>query len=86
MFASSRPAAPLRVYFVFYTNSVEEQRYLTTLRKEKKAFEVLIRQKASMVIPEERQGNTDAAVELLREKVCTGHFMRTKLRIVYYVI
>lgn len=26
---------PLRVYFLVYDNSVEEQRYLTSLRKEK---------------------------------------------------
>ncbi len=29
-----------------YTGSTEEQRYLTTLRKEKEAFEYLIREKA----------------------------------------
>nr|KAG5698301.1 hypothetical protein BaRGS_017003 [Batillaria attramentaria] len=36
----------LRVYFLLYTGSVEEQRYLTTLRREKEAFEYLIREKA----------------------------------------
>jgi len=29
-----------------YENSVEEQRYLSSLRKEKEAFEMLIREKA----------------------------------------
>lgn len=34
--------------------SVEEQGYLTTLKREKKAFESLIKEKGSMVIPEDR--------------------------------
>jgi len=33
-----------------YKGSVEEQRYLTTLRAEKEAFEYLIRQKAVSVV------------------------------------
>ncbi|CAJ0963424.1 unnamed protein product [Ranitomeya imitator] len=33
----------LRVYFLIYGGSTEEQRYLTSLRKEKEAFEQLIR-------------------------------------------
>ena len=37
---------PLRVYFLMYMGSTEEQRYLTALRKEKVAFEYLIREKA----------------------------------------
>ena len=37
---------PLRVYFLMYTNSCEEQRYLTSIRSEKEAFEILIKEKA----------------------------------------
>ncbi len=37
---------PLRVYFFMYSNSVEEQRYLTSIRREKEAFEILIKEKA----------------------------------------
>ena len=37
-----------------YDKSVEEQAYLTTLRKEKEAFEALIKEKAVMVVPEYR--------------------------------
>lgn len=39
----SRPGKPLRVYFLIYGGSTEEQKYLTALSKEKKAFEHLIR-------------------------------------------
>jgi len=46
IFKASHPDHPLRVYFLMYKGSVEEQRYLTTLRAEKQAFEYLIRQKA----------------------------------------
>ena len=46
IFKASHPDHPLRVYFLMYKGSVEEQRYLTTLRAEKEAFEYLIRQKA----------------------------------------
>eukprot|EP00111_Clytia_hemisphaerica_P023677 TCONS_00069779-protein len=67
VFKASRPGIPLRVYFLFYSSSIEEQRYLTSLRQEKDAFELLIRQKADMVIPEERQAKTQAAKSSLRD-------------------
>ena len=38
-----------------HRGSVEEQAYLTTLRREKKAFECLIKEKATMVVPEDRE-------------------------------
>jgi len=37
------PLQTCRVYFLIYGGSTEEQRYLTALRKEKEAFEKLIR-------------------------------------------
>ena len=46
----------MKVTFLMYDKSVEEQAYLTTLRKEKEAFEALIREKAVMVVPEYRDG------------------------------
>lgn len=36
----------LKVYFLAYTESVEEQSYLTSLRREKQAFEHLIETKS----------------------------------------
>ncbi|XP_006004177.1 DNA repair endonuclease XPF [Latimeria chalumnae] len=67
IYKASRPGKPLRVYFLIYGGSTEEQRYLTTLRKEKEAFEHLIREKASMVIPEEREGRDDTNLNLVRD-------------------
>ncbi|XP_039630424.1 DNA repair endonuclease XPF [Polypterus senegalus] len=67
VYKANRPGKPLRVYFLIYGGSTEEQRYLTTLRREKEAFEHLIREKASMVVPEEREGRGDTNLDLLRD-------------------
>ncbi|XP_061455249.1 DNA repair endonuclease XPF [Rhineura floridana] len=67
IYKASRPGRPLRVYFLIYGGSTEEQRYLTALRKEKEAFEKLIREKAGMVIPEEREGRDETNLDLVRD-------------------
>ncbi|KAM6250071.1 DNA repair endonuclease XPF [Porphyrio hochstetteri] len=67
IYKASRPGKPVRVYFLIYGGSTEEQRYLTALRKEKEAFEKLIREKASMVIPEEREGRDETNLDLVRD-------------------
>ncbi|XP_060028920.1 DNA repair endonuclease XPF isoform X2 [Erinaceus europaeus] len=66
IYRASRPGKPLRVYFLIYGGSTEEQRYLTALRKEKEAFEKLIREKATMVVPEEREGRDETNLDLVR--------------------
>lgn len=43
IYKACRPGKTLRVYFLIYGGSTEEQKYLTALSKEKKAFEHLIR-------------------------------------------
>ncbi|XP_048871066.1 DNA repair endonuclease XPF isoform X2 [Brienomyrus brachyistius] len=68
IYKASRPGRAMRVYFLIYGGSTEEQRYLTALRKEKEAFEHLIREKASMVVPEEREGRGDTNLDLLRSQ------------------
>ncbi|KAJ2336317.1 DNA repair protein RAD16 [Coemansia sp. RSA 2681] len=40
-----------QVYFMVYDNSIEEQRYLSAIRRERESFETLIRQNATLVIP-----------------------------------
>nr|CAG4636872.1 EOG090X03DI [Ceriodaphnia reticulata] len=57
----------VRVYFLIYDASAEEQSYLTSLRREKEAFELLIREKATMVIPEDREGRTDDHPDFVRD-------------------
>uniref|UniRef100_A0A667IH43 DNA repair endonuclease XPF n=1 Tax=Lynx canadensis TaxID=61383 RepID=A0A667IH43_LYNCA len=72
IYRASRPGKPLRVYFLIYGGSTEEQRYLTALRKEKEAFEKLIREKASMVVPEGREGRDEGNLDLVRGSASTG--------------
>ena len=36
----------MRIYFLMYKNSYEEQKYLTSIRSEKESFEILIKEKA----------------------------------------
>ncbi|XDV44602.1 hypothetical protein PO909_012857 [Leuciscus waleckii] len=68
IYKACRPGKPLRVYFLIYGGSTEEQRYLTVLSKEKQAFEHLIREKASMVVPEEREGRENTNLDLVRSQ------------------
>lgn len=48
----------LKVFFLIHPNTVEEQAYLTSLRREKQAFELLIETKRTMVIPEYQDGKS----------------------------
>ena len=50
VYRSSNPYRQVRVYFMYYGLSVEEQRYLAAVRKEKDSFTRLIREKASLPI------------------------------------
>ncbi|CAN7939277.1 unnamed protein product, partial [Ixodes hexagonus] len=65
MYQATRAKEVLRVYFLMYEDSVDEQRYLTALRREKDAFEFLIREKNVMVIPEEQDGKGDYHPDLV---------------------
>lgn len=57
----------LKVYFLVYSGSSEEQCYLTSLRREKEAFEFLIKEKASLVLPEGIDGKSGDHPDLVRE-------------------
>ncbi|TVY60765.1 DNA repair protein rad16 [Lachnellula suecica] len=50
VYRSSHNDRNVRVYFLYYGNSVEEQRYLSSVRREKDAFTKLIKEKGSMAI------------------------------------
>lgn len=65
MYQATRAKEVLRVYFLMYEDSVDEQRYLTALRKEKDAFEFLIKEKNVMVIPDEQDGKGDYHPDLV---------------------
>lgn len=42
--------SPARTYFMYYSDSIEEQRHLTSIRKEKEAFTKLIREKSTLAV------------------------------------
>ncbi|KAG6021086.1 hypothetical protein E4U19_005974 [Claviceps sp. Clav32 group G5] len=48
VYRSSHNDRNVRVYFMYYGGSVEEQRYLSNVRREKDAFTKLIKERASM--------------------------------------
>lgn len=56
----------IKVYFLVYTGSAEEQCFLTSLRREKEAFEFLIKEKAGLVLPEGIDGKTGDHPDLVR--------------------
>ena len=66
VFQAMNPGFKIKVYFMMYSKSVEEQAYLSSLRQEKEAFEKLINEKTTMVIPEDREGKTDTNLDLIR--------------------
>ncbi|RMJ22387.1 hypothetical protein PHISP_06751 [Aspergillus sp. HF37] len=50
IYRSSHIGRNVRVYFVYYGGSVEEQRYLSSVRREKDSFTKLIKEKGNMAI------------------------------------
>lgn len=57
----------IRVYFLVYKGTTEEQVYLTNVKREKDAFEYLIKEKSSMVIPEYNDGKSEDHPDLSRD-------------------
>ncbi|KAF2135424.1 uncharacterized protein K452DRAFT_323063 [Aplosporella prunicola CBS 121167] len=50
VYRSSHTDRNVRVYFMYYGGSVEEQRYLSAVRREKDAFTKLIRERGNMAV------------------------------------
>lgn len=50
VYRSSHTSGQVRVYFMYYGASVEEQRYLSTVRREKDSFTKLIRERGNMAM------------------------------------
>jgi len=59
---ASRPGAPMRVYFLVHDTSLEEQRYLSSVRYETEAFDALVRAKQHMAMPAEQEGRVNGGV------------------------
>lgn len=68
VYRSSHRERKVRVYFMYYGGSVEEQRYLASVRREKDAFTKLIKERASMslVMTTDPHGAEDPQEAFLR--------------------
>ncbi|KAF2753550.1 DNA repair endonuclease XPF [Pseudovirgaria hyperparasitica] len=66
VYRSSHSDRSVRVYFMYYGNSVEEQRYLSAVRKEKDAFTKLIRERGTMALTLDSNSITDPQEQFLR--------------------
>lgn len=51
VYKAENPSIKVKVYFLFYEDSTEVQKFEASIRRENSAFESLIRQKSIMVIP-----------------------------------
>ena len=66
VYRSSHSNRTVRVYFMYYGKSVEEQRYYSAVRREKDAFTKLIRERGSMALTLNDAGNIDPQEAFLR--------------------
>ncbi|KAI0029603.1 hypothetical protein K488DRAFT_56035 [Vararia minispora EC-137] len=77
VYKSSNAGLPVRVYFMLYSSSSEEHKYLAGIRKEKDAFEKLIKERGSMLMPiyEDRHaehGPSDALIKTISTRIAGG--------------
>ncbi|KZT25479.1 hypothetical protein NEOLEDRAFT_1178275 [Neolentinus lepideus HHB14362 ss-1] len=75
VYRSSSPGLGVRVYFMVYRDSSEEHKYLLGLRREKDAFERLIKERGSMLMPileERRPGTNDAMIKTISSRIAGG--------------
>ncbi|KAF9441286.1 hypothetical protein P691DRAFT_684433 [Macrolepiota fuliginosa MF-IS2] len=72
VYRSSHPGLAVRVYHMVYADSCEEHRYLAAIRKEKEAFERLVRERGSMLLTiEERREPGSASGENMIKTIST---------------
>ncbi|XP_034943246.1 DNA repair endonuclease XPF isoform X2 [Chelonus insularis] len=69
VYQNNNPSILLKIFFLIYGGSVEEQGYLTSLRREKEAFEKLIHTKATMVVPTDQDGKMEGSATIEEETV-----------------
>ena len=60
VYQAQHPEVTVKVYFMVYDTSLEEQKYLGSIKRESAAFENLIRTKQHMAVPAEQEGWTDS--------------------------
>jgi DNA excision repair protein ERCC-4 len=68
IFKARHKGQPLRVYLTVYKNSIEEQKFKSAVKKEQEAFEKLIKDKATMVVPVGQDGKSEMSPAIPRNK------------------
>ncbi|KAH9487436.1 DNA repair protein rad16 [Psilocybe cubensis] len=75
VYKSSNPGLAVRVYHMVYANSSEEHKYLAGIRREKDAFERLIKERGSMLITlveDRRSDNSDSMIKTISSRLAGG--------------
>ncbi|KAI0797280.1 hypothetical protein BC629DRAFT_1581635 [Irpex lacteus] len=75
VYKKSNPGLGVRVYLLIYNMSCEEAKYLAGVRREKDAFERLIKERGSMLMPilEERRSDAgDAVIKTISSRIAGG--------------
>ncbi|KAI0691074.1 hypothetical protein BC835DRAFT_1433046 [Cytidiella melzeri] len=76
VYKKSNPGLGVRVYLMIYNTSCEEAKYLAGVRREKDAFERLIKERGSMLMPildERHPGSTgDAIIKTISSRLAGG--------------
>ncbi|ELU38846.1 DNA repair protein RAD1, putative [Rhizoctonia solani AG-1 IA] len=76
VYRSASPGLAVRVYFMTYSKTVEEHKFLAGQRREKDAFEALIKEKGSMVltIEDPRRGYdpNDSVIRTISSRIAGG--------------
>ncbi|KAJ5110135.1 DNA repair protein [Penicillium argentinense] len=71
VYRSSHSGRNVRVYFIYYGGSVEEQRYLSAVRREKDSFTKLIKEKGNMAVTLSHDKSTEDPQEQFLRTVNT---------------
>jgi DNA excision repair protein ERCC-4 len=78
-FQSRHPNRKLRVYFMITQDSIEEQKYLASVKKEQSAFEQLVREKAQMAFHDPKDMDRTAAA-VVSESVKAAQYTQQSTR------
>ncbi|KAJ1305133.1 hypothetical protein OPQ81_000170 [Rhizoctonia solani] len=76
VYRSASPGLAVRVYFMTYSKTVEEHKFLAGQRREKDAFESLIKEKGSMVLtiedPRRGYNPNDSVIRTISSRIAGG--------------
>ncbi|KAF9164315.1 hypothetical protein DFQ26_001598 [Actinomortierella ambigua] len=90
VYKACHPGKQIRVYFTVYDNSVEEQLYLSALRREKDSFSKLIRDKSIMVLPigdiQSKQVRDQSLLRNIHTRIAGGGKLTNEVKVPQIVV